>query len=90
MVESLLPILDPSSFILMEVSLKGFFDWFKQQAEIVLFIILLALLIVTIVRRAWVQALGILVGLMLLGIFIWKPSIIMNLSKWLAGKLSLT
>lgn len=89
MVESLLPILDPSSFILMEVSLKGFFDWFKQQAEIVLFIILLALLIVTIVRRAWVQALGILVGLMLLGIFIWKPSIIMNLSKWLAGKLSL-
>ena len=90
MVESLLSILDPSSFILMEVSLKGFFDWFKQQAEIVLFIILLALLIVTIVRRAWVQALGILVGLMLLGIFIWKPSIIMNLSKWLAGKLSLT
>jgi len=81
--------LDVNSFLFFEVGLEGFFDWFKSQARIILFIILIALLIVTIVKRAWVSAVAVLVGLSLIGVFIVNPEALINLSTWLADKLSI-
>lgn len=71
------------------VGLNDFWTWFKKQAEIVLFIVLLVLLIAAIIKRAWVSAIGILIGLSLIGIFILEPKALLNLSEWLGGLLGI-
>lgn len=89
MAELLFGTLDPSNFLFFEVGLSGLYEWIKEQAKIILFIILIGLLVVTIVKRAWVSAVGVLVGMALVGVFITNPEYITNLSSWLAEKLSL-
>lgn len=89
MMDLVLGTIDLTNFLFFEVGLSKFFDWFKEQAKYVLFIVLLALLIVTMVRRAWIQFIGVLVGLGLVGIFILQPESLLKLSSWLAGKLSI-
>lgn len=89
MTELLVGSFDPSNFLLFEVGLEGLYEWIKTQAEIILFIILIGLLVVTIVKRAWVSAVAVLVGMALVGVFITNPEYITNLSTWIAEKLSI-
>ena len=72
------------------IDLKDFYDWFSSQVKWVLFIVLLGLLIVAIVKRAWLYAVGVLIGLSLIGIFILNPEALLGLSEWLGGLLNIS
>jgi len=71
------------------ISLRGFYTWFSDQVKWALFIVLLALLIVAIVKRAWIYAVGVLVGLALIGIFILNPEALLGISEWLGDLLNI-
>lgn len=71
------------------MSLSELFTWFSNEVKWAMFIVLLVLLIVTAFKRAWVAMVGVVLGLAFIGIFIAKPDIILNLSDWLAGLLSI-
>lgn len=71
------------------VTLKGFSDWFLEQAKYALFIILAVVLISALVKRAWIFAVGALLGLAIVGVFITNPDAIMSISEWLGGLLNI-
>lgn len=71
------------------MSLESLFDWFKEQVQIVLLAVLIIALIVTGAKRAWIAMIGALVGIAFIGVFVFNPDLIQNVSKWMAGKLDI-
>lgn len=71
------------------MSLSELFTWFSTEVKWAMFIVLLVLLIVTAFKRAWVAMVGVILGLAFIGIFIVNPDVILSLSDWLAGLLSI-
>lgn len=68
---------------------KKLFDWIQEQAKWLLFGAFIILLLVTMVKRAWIAAVGLCVGFALVGVFILKPDSLLGLSRWLSDMLSL-
>lgn len=73
------------------MGLESFFDWFKEQAGYVLFIVLIIGIFVTGgVKRAWIAMIGgVIIGCAFIGVFIISPDIIKNISEFATEKLSL-
>lgn len=71
------------------MSLESLFDWFKEQVQIVLLAVLIIALIVTGAKRAWIAMIGALVGIAFIGVFVFNPDLIQNVSEWMAGKLDI-
>jgi len=88
MAEMMLGAMELSNSMFFNVSLEGLYNWFKDQASYVLFIILIALLIGTIVKRAWLSAVAVLVGLAFIGVFIMNPEAIKGISSWLSDMIN--
>lgn len=72
-----------------EFGVKNLFDWVQDQAKWLLFGAFIILLLVTMVKRAWVGAVGLCVGFALVGVFVLKPDSLLGLSRWLSDMLSL-
>lgn len=71
------------------MGLEGVFTWIMEQARYLLFIALIAIILFTAVKRAWLAMAGALVGLAFVGIFIINPEILIGISEWFTGALNL-
>lgn len=71
------------------MTLADLFDWFKEQVGYVLFFAMIVVLLVSAFRQAWIAMIGSLVGIAFIGVFVFDPDIIRNVSEWLAGKIKL-
>ncbi|GGA56287.1 hypothetical protein GCM10007416_31880 [Kroppenstedtia guangzhouensis] len=71
------------------MTLATLFDWFKEQVQYVLFGVMIVVLLVTAYKRAWIMMIGALVGIAFIGVFVFNPDIIENVSEWLAEKLDI-
>lgn len=71
------------------MDLAGLFDWVKEQATYILFIILIIGVLVLAFKRAWIQMVGLIIGLAVVGIFIANPNVITDVADWLSSKISL-
>jgi len=68
---------------------KGLFDWIQEQAKWLLFGAFIIILLVTMIKRAWIAAVGLCVGFALVGVFVLNPDSLLGLSRWLSDMLSL-
>ena len=71
------------------MGLEGLFDWILEQARYLLFIALIAIILITGFKRAWIAMAGGILGLTVVGIFILNPEILTNLSEWATERLNL-
>jgi uncharacterized membrane protein len=71
------------------MDLAGLFEWVKEQATYILFIILIIGVLVLAFKRAWIQMVGLIIGLAVVGIFIANPNVITDVADWLSSKVSL-
>lgn len=71
------------------MSLADLFEWFKEQVQYVLFFVLLIILIVSGFKRAWIAMISALFGVTFIGMFVFDPELIQNVSEWLSGKLAI-
>ncbi|MEC1158702.1 TcpD family membrane protein [Cytobacillus horneckiae] len=71
------------------MGVQGLFEWLQQQAQYVLFIVLIVIILVTGAKRAWIAMIASIIGLAFIGIFILNPDIISSLAEWLNSKLNI-
>ncbi|ALX47707.1 TcpD family membrane protein [Lentibacillus amyloliquefaciens] len=71
------------------MSLESFFNWFTDELQYVLFIVVLVLLLVAVAKRAWIFAVGVLIAGAFIGIFVLNPDSILALSEWFSDKLNI-
>lgn len=71
------------------MDLAGLFEWVKEQATYILFIILIIGVLVLAFKRAWIQMVGLIIGLAVVGIFIANPNVITDVADWLSTKVSI-
>lgn len=71
------------------MDLSGLFEWVKEQATYILFIILIIGVLVLAFKRAWIQMVGLIIGLAVVGIFIANPNVITDVADWLSTKVSI-
>ncbi|MBD7939646.1 hypothetical protein H9655_21620 [Cytobacillus sp. Sa5YUA1] len=71
------------------MDLGGLFQWFQQQAQYVVYTILIIVLISCIWKRAWILAVVSMLGIGFVTIFVVNPQIIEGLSGWIATRVSI-
>ncbi|OZU89032.1 hypothetical protein CIL03_08420 [Virgibacillus indicus] len=71
------------------MSISSLWDWFSTEIRYVLFFAMAILMIVCIVKRAWIMLVVSIIGLAFIGIFIINPDTILSLAEWLGNKLNL-
>lgn len=71
------------------MSISSLWDWFATEIRYVLFFAMAILMIVCIVKRAWIMLVVSILGLAFIGIFIIQPDTILSLAEWLGDKLNL-
>ena len=71
------------------MSIQGLYTWLAGEAKWAIFIVLIVVLIVTAYKRAWLEAIGTLVGLSLMAVIIVKPDLILSVGSWLGGLIGL-
>lgn len=69
---------------------QGIFEWVKTQGQYGLMIILIVVILVCAVKRAWIGMIGAIVGLAAVGIFIVNPDIIKDISEWFSSLLNIS
>lgn len=71
------------------MSLEGLWMWFQEQATILMFLIMTAMLVIAAWRRAWIGAVGSLLGMSLFLAFIINPDLLESVSAWFTGLLNI-
>ncbi|MFS0890949.1 hypothetical protein [Peribacillus frigoritolerans] len=71
------------------MDLGGLFEWFQQQAQYVVYTILIIVLISCVWKRAWILAVISMLGIGFVTIFVINPEIIESLAGWIADKVNL-
>jgi len=90
---SFLSVLTPENFLIFNsngVSLDGFYEFLKGEAQTLLFIIFLIWLFVALFRRAYLQAVLTVIALSILSVFVVKPDLLKGLGEWIAGMFNIT
>lgn len=71
------------------MSIQGIYDWFLEQVQLLLLMVFVALLIFCAYKRAWIAMVGVVIGIAIIGIFIWNPDMLRKLSEWLGTQFGL-
>jgi len=71
------------------LDLAGIKDWVVEQVGILLTIAFIILLVITAYKRAWIGMAAVVVGFAFIGIFVFKPEILLALSEWMGEKLNI-
>ena len=71
------------------MTIEPLYQWFLDQVQLVLLMVFIGLLIYFAYKRAWLGMVGVVVGIAVIGIFIWNPNMLENLSNWFADQFGL-
>ncbi|WP_067729896.1 hypothetical protein [Oceanobacillus damuensis] len=71
------------------MSIGPLWEWFSVEVKYVLFFAMAILLIVCIVKRAWILLAVSIIGLAFIAIFVINPETILTLAEWMSNKLNI-
>lgn len=71
------------------MSLEGFYSWLSGEAKYAIYIIGIVLILWCLYKRAWLFALGAVIGLGGLSVFIINPELFVTVGTWFTGLLGI-
>ncbi|MBG9730758.1 hypothetical protein ABD87_14750 [Lysinibacillus sphaericus] len=71
------------------MSFEPLYTWFLEQINYIVIMIVLGLMAWCAFKRAWIMAFSVLIVGAIIGIFIWNPTMLKNISEWFGGMFGL-